>query len=151
MSTPEGGFSGESGHAELGGVRATPGHDGGPAAGRKGNGVLHRVAATERERQTRGKAVARAVGIDDGARQGRRPKGTPGLDPAAEAAGRRDDEVRRRVELAGAVELRIVLPAPDEGVELTQMGPGRIRAVTHLDVDRAGIERALEVLRKLLG
>jgi threonine aldolase len=38
-----------------------------------------------------------------------------------------------------------------EGVEMTQMGPGRIRAVTHLDVDRAGIERALEVLRKVLG
>jgi hypothetical protein len=31
------------------------------------------------------------------------------------------------------------------------MGPGRIRAVTHLDVDRAGIERALEVLRTALG
>jgi threonine aldolase len=38
-----------------------------------------------------------------------------------------------------------------EGVEMTQMGPGRIRAVTHLDVDRAGIERALEVLHKVLG
>jgi threonine aldolase len=38
-----------------------------------------------------------------------------------------------------------------EGVEMTQMGPGRIRAVTHLDVDRAGVERALEVLRGILG
>jgi threonine aldolase len=38
-----------------------------------------------------------------------------------------------------------------EGVEMTQMGPGRIRAVTHLDVDRTGIERALEVLRGILG
>jgi threonine aldolase len=38
-----------------------------------------------------------------------------------------------------------------EGVEMTQMGPGRIRAVTHLDVDRAGIERALDVLRGLIG
>jgi threonine aldolase len=46
---------------------------------------------------------------------------------------------------------RVVAAALAEGVELTQMGPGRIRAVTHLDVDRAGIERALEVLRKLLG
>jgi threonine aldolase len=45
----------------------------------------------------------------------------------------------------------VIAAARDEGVELTQMGPGRIRAVTHLDVDRAGIERALEVLRKLLG
>jgi threonine aldolase len=38
-----------------------------------------------------------------------------------------------------------------EGVEMTQMGPGRIRAVTHLDVDRAAVDQALEVLRKLLG
>jgi threonine aldolase len=38
-----------------------------------------------------------------------------------------------------------------QGVEMTQMGPGRIRAVTHLDVDRAGVERALEVLRRILG
>jgi threonine aldolase len=38
-----------------------------------------------------------------------------------------------------------------EGVETTQMGPGRIRAVTHMDVDRAGIERALVALRKVLG
>jgi threonine aldolase len=37
-----------------------------------------------------------------------------------------------------------------EGVEMTQMGPGRIRAVTHMDVDRAGIERALVALRKVL-
>jgi threonine aldolase len=37
-----------------------------------------------------------------------------------------------------------------EGVEVTQMGPGRIRAVTHMDVDRAGIERALEAFRKVL-
>jgi threonine aldolase len=38
-----------------------------------------------------------------------------------------------------------------QGVEMTQMGPGRIRAVTHLDVDRAGVERALDVLRGILG
>jgi threonine aldolase len=38
-----------------------------------------------------------------------------------------------------------------EGVEMTQMGPGRIRAVTHMDVDRAGIERALKALGKVLG
>jgi threonine aldolase len=37
-----------------------------------------------------------------------------------------------------------------EGVEVTQMGPGRIRAVTHMDVDRAGIEQALQALRKVL-
>jgi threonine aldolase len=38
-----------------------------------------------------------------------------------------------------------------EGVEMTQMGPGRIRAVTHMDVDRAGIDQALVTLRKVLG
>ena len=37
-----------------------------------------------------------------------------------------------------------------EGVEMTQMGPGRIRAVTHMDVDRAGIERALEAFRAVV-
>jgi threonine aldolase len=37
-----------------------------------------------------------------------------------------------------------------EGVEVTQMGPGRIRAVTHMDVNRAGIEQALQALRKVL-
>ena len=37
-----------------------------------------------------------------------------------------------------------------EGVEMTQMGPGRIRAVTHLDVSREDVERAIEIIRKLL-
>ena len=46
---------------------------------------------------------------------------------------------------------RVLAALLAEGVEMTQMGPGRIRAVTHLDVDRAGIERALEVLRAVLG
>ena len=38
-----------------------------------------------------------------------------------------------------------------EDVEMTQMGPGRIRAVTHIDVDRAGIDRALAALETVLG
>src|SRR3954469_893083 len=38
-----------------------------------------------------------------------------------------------------------------EGVQMTQMGPGRIRAVTHLDVDRSGIDQALSVLQRILG
>jgi threonine aldolase len=37
------------------------------------------------------------------------------------------------------------------GVEMGPMGPGRIRAVTHLDVDRDGIETALRALREVLG
>src|SRR3954452_4538646 len=37
-----------------------------------------------------------------------------------------------------------------DGVEMTQMGPGRIRAVTHMDVDRAGVETALDALGRAL-
>ena len=36
----------------------------------------------------------------------------------------------------------------DRGVEVTPMGPTRIRCVTHLDVDRAGVERAVEAFRE---
>ena len=38
----------------------------------------------------------------------------------------------------------------ERGVEMGPMGPGRIRAVTHLDVDRAGVERALAALAEVL-
>src|SRR4051794_22098413 len=37
-----------------------------------------------------------------------------------------------------------------EGVEMSPMGPGRIRAVTHLDVSRADIDTALAALGKAL-
>jgi threonine aldolase len=36
------------------------------------------------------------------------------------------------------------------GVDIGALGPRRIRAVTHLDVDRAGIEYALEAMRRVL-
>jgi len=36
------------------------------------------------------------------------------------------------------------------GVQVTRLDATRIRAVTHLDVDRAGIERALEVMREVI-
>jgi threonine aldolase len=39
----------------------------------------------------------------------------------------------------------------DAGVDIGAFGPRRIRAVTHLDVDRAGIDRALDVMRQVLG
>jgi threonine aldolase len=38
----------------------------------------------------------------------------------------------------------------DAGVDIGAFGPRRIRAVTHLDVDRAGIDRALEVMGRVL-
>jgi len=37
-----------------------------------------------------------------------------------------------------------------EGVRMVRFGPRRLRAVTHLDVDDAGIEKALEVLAQTL-
>jgi threonine aldolase len=40
---------------------------------------------------------------------------------------------------AGGVTARLA----DRGVEVSAAGPGRIRMITHLDVDGAGIERAL--------
>ena len=38
----------------------------------------------------------------------------------------------------------------ERGVQITPLGPRRLRAVTHLDVDCAGIERALAVFRQVL-
>jgi threonine aldolase len=37
------------------------------------------------------------------------------------------------------------------GVEVSRVGPALIRMVTHLDVDRAGCERALAAAREALG
>jgi threonine aldolase len=38
----------------------------------------------------------------------------------------------------------------DEGIELSPLGPTTLRAVTHLDVDRDGVERALAAVRAAL-
>jgi len=40
--------------------------------------------------------------------------------------------------------------ADEKGVRVLPVGPHRIRCVTHLDVDRAGIERALAVFARIL-
>ena len=45
---------------------------------------------------------------------------------------------------------RVLRELADLGVEMGGMGPGRIRAVTHLDVDRAGVDRALAALAEVL-
>ena len=37
------------------------------------------------------------------------------------------------------------------GVRMCPVGPTRLRAVTHLDVDRDGIDRALRAARAVLG
>lgn len=39
----------------------------------------------------------------------------------------------------------------ERGVQVAPLGPERLRAVTHLDVDDAGIERALTAFRQVLG
>jgi threonine aldolase len=39
----------------------------------------------------------------------------------------------------------------DRGVEVTPLGPTRIRCVTHLDVDEGGIDRALAAFREVAG
>jgi threonine aldolase len=51
-----------------------------------------------------------------------------------------------RVEDAVALTGRLM----DAGVQVTAPGPARIRCVTHLDVDREGIERALPAFRQAL-
>jgi len=38
----------------------------------------------------------------------------------------------------------------ERGIQVAPLGPRSLRAVTHLDVDEQGIERALEVFRQLL-
>ena len=39
----------------------------------------------------------------------------------------------------------------ERGVQVAPLGPQMLRAVTHLDVDRAGVEQALEAFRQVLG
>ncbi|MFM7874359.1 MAG: low specificity L-threonine aldolase, partial [Actinomycetota bacterium] len=40
--------------------------------------------------------------------------------------------------------------AREEGVWVSALGPKYVRLVTHLDIDDRGIERAVEVLQRLL-
>jgi threonine aldolase len=40
--------------------------------------------------------------------------------------------------------------AKGQGVLVSQVSPRRIRLVTHLDVDRAAVDRAADVLAELL-
>ena len=72
----------------------------------------------EREREPGGEAVARAVRVLERPRRDGRLVRPARLRPAAERARGRDDEARRRIEVAGLVALGVVLPARDERVEL---------------------------------
>jgi threonine aldolase len=71
----------------------------------------------------------------------------------AELAGARIDpaEVETNIVVFGVEdESRVVEELFLRGIEMTAFGPGRVRAVTHLDVDRQGVERALAALREVL-
>jgi len=50
----------------------------------------------------------------------------------------------------GATAERVLASLAESGVLMVPFGPRRIRAVTHLDVDDQGIERALEALSRVL-
>jgi threonine aldolase len=45
----------------------------------------------------------------------------------------------------------VIARMAEAGVEVSSGGPGRIRCVTHLDVDRPAVERALAAFRAVLG
>jgi threonine aldolase len=65
-----------------------------------------------------------------------------GLDPAA---------VETNIVVVDGVNAPFVAEAAKaQGVLIGQVGASRLRLVTHLDVDRAGVDRAVEVLRPLL-
>src|ERR671931_2478632 len=61
---------------------------------------------------------------------------TAGVHPAAERARGGDDELRPRLEVAGAVALAGILPAPDEGVELDRALAEGLRLARRGDEER---------------
>ena len=83
------------------------------------------IPLREREREPGGEAVARAVRVLERPRRDGRLVRPARLRPAAERAGGRDDEARRRIEVAGLVALGVVLAARDERVELDSRGVQR--------------------------
>jgi threonine aldolase len=65
------------------------------------------------------------------------------LDPAT---------VETNIVIAGVADSEAVrAELADRGVEVSAVGHRRVRCVTHLDVDRAGVERALARFREVLG
>src|SRR5205814_1629437 len=111
---------------ELTLVRAATGEHRGAATRAERNRIVHRPPLRERICESCRKAVSAAVRVLD--RPGRRDgaEGPTGPDPAAERAGRRDDEARRRLELSRVETLARVLAAPDHDVQLL-LGPTQRR------------------------
>jgi threonine aldolase len=58
--------------------------------------------------------------------------------------------VMLNVEAPGVTAAALLALLAQEGVLMVPFGPGRIRAVTHLDVDDEGVERALAALAKVM-
>jgi threonine aldolase len=67
------------------------------------------------------------------------------LDPASVETNIVWFDVRGRMNAAD-----VAASLKEEGVLIGGYGQSRMRAVTHLDVDRAGIETALETVRRIL-
>src|SRR5579884_2435868 len=86
---------------ELVAVGAAAREDCGAALRPEGHGLVHRLPQREPVREPGGEAVAAAVGVGDRAWQRRGAERPTGTDPAAEGAGRGDDDGGLRVELAG--------------------------------------------------
>src|SRR5579884_1828865 len=110
---------------ELVAVGAAAREDCGAALRPEGHGLVHRLPQREPVREPGGEAVAAAVGVGDRAWQRRGAERPTGTDPAAEGAGRGDDDGGLRVELAGLEPLGGVLPTADEDVDLHPAAPQR--------------------------
>ena len=102
---------------ELVSVRAAAGKDGRAAFGAERDRLVDRLAEGEAVREPGGEAVAAAVRVGDRPGERRGAKRPAGADPAAESTGRRDGDLRLRVELAGLESLGRVLAAADEHVQ----------------------------------
>jgi threonine aldolase len=74
-----------------------------------------------------------------------------GLAPYADPAATETNIVRLDLADAPLSAADLVAKAGEEGVRANATGAATVRLVTHLDVDDAGIDRALGVLRSLLG
>src|SRR3954447_2263088 len=146
---------------QLARVGAAAAEDGRAATGRELHGLVDRPAGCDPVREPGREAVAAAVGVLDLAGERRGRERAAGLGPPAEGAGRRDDDLRRRVEVAGAVALALVLPASDEHVDLDSrarqrrelarrrdQGAGAPRVTQRLDVaaDEVGRVRARQLV-----
>lgn len=55
-----------------------------------------------------------------------------------------------QVEKEGADEVAVSDELETHAIRMIPVGPGRLRAVTHLDIDDSGIERCLEALRQVM-